>query len=391
MNELIKEFLIKENIDAWVIADYECKTPSLLSLIGKRFLTRKCFIVIPKIGKSFIIAHFIDKQYLLDLSSDYDLRIYKNWNEMTLLLKEGLLGYKKIMMDISENGLMPRVSSADYGTVCMIKEIVPEIVSSCDLLQHLSSVVKDDAWESEIRACSMCDKIKDEAFDFISKKFINKEEVTEYDVQQYIMERFKQEGMVTDEDIIVSVNGNAGNPHYAPTKELHSPIKEGDIVLIDMWAKYDEDCGVFGDITWVGVVGDKIPPKFQIIFDVVKNAVQIALDFLEKNIPVRDVYGYEVDRLVRDYIISEGYGDYFIHRTGHNICIDSSCHGSGVNLDDYETHDTRKIIDDISFSIEPGIYMEDMGVREEINVHIMERKVIVPTKIQKEIILIKTK
>lgn len=385
MYDLIYEYLNDNNVDAWIIYDYECSNPALLGLFGRRMLTRKCYIVFEKNERAYIICHQIDKVNLKDLEKDFQIYTYKTWSELVGLI-ENKFRYQQVLMEISENGMLPRSSTVDYGTVCLIQKYVNEVVSSANLLQHFSATIEGEALELYKKACQLVNQIKDEAFTLISTKIRNNEIISEYDVQQFIMKRFADCNMVTDSHAIVAVNDHAGDPHYAPTKEDYAYIKKGDLVLIDLWAKINHPLGVFGDITWIGYVGDEIPEKIQQVFDIVKESIEETLTFLNEELPKRVVYGYEVDDVCRNYIIAKGYGDYFIHRTGHSISIDESSHGKGVNIDNFETHDTRELINHISFSIEPGIYLNEFGIREEIDVYIDNKQAIVLTNIQKAII-----
>jgi Xaa-Pro aminopeptidase len=229
-------------------------------------------------------------------------------------------------------------------------------------------------------------KIKDEAFQKI-KELIEKDgKTSEYEIQQFIADRFHEEGMVFDEPPLVAIGPNASDPHYAPTKESFSEICEGDLVLIDMWAKMDDPEGVYADITWMGYVGKEIPDVFAERFKIVKSARDVVIEFLKNEIPNRDVHAFEADGVARKVITDAGYGEYFLHRVGHNIAVDVSPHGPGANLDDYESKDTRLLLEGTSFSDEPGIYAPDFGVRSETNLHIKDGNLEVVAGLQDEII-----
>ena len=385
MYKKIYNYLNSNDIDAWIIYDYECTNPALLGLFGKRMLTRKCYVVFEKNNSKYILCHSIDEVNLKDLSVDFKIITYKTWTELLELIASKFK-YNKVIMEISEDGMLPRSSTVDYGTVSLIKQSVKEVISSANLLQHFSAKVEGEALELYQKACGLVNMIKDEAFNLISRKLKQNELINEYEVQQFIMQRFAECNMITDSDPIVAVNNHAGDPHYAPSKNNYAYIRPGDLVLIDLWAKINHPLGVFGDITWIGYVGDIIPTEIQKIFDVVKESIEVTLNFLNEELPKRVVYGYEVDDVCRNYIKEKGYGDYFIHRTGHSISIDKTSHGKGVNIDNFETHDQRALIDHISFSIEPGIYLREFGIREEIDVYIDNNQAIVLTNIQKAII-----
>ncbi len=372
--EIVKEYLRKENKDAWIMVDYENRNPTMVSFLGKKMLTRKIFLVIPKEGKPYLIAHSIDTVFLSgkDVSDVFSLKIYHTWKEMLSLQKQLFSSYHEVYMDVSEYGLLPRVSLADYGSVEYVRSLGLKIFSSMDILAKFSACFDSASYQTQVEACKKALQIKDEAFALIKKDILEKGESDEYRIQKFICDRFHEEGMVYDDPAIVAVNRNASDPHYGPTQEIHSPIRKGDVVLIDMWAKEDKEKSVYADITWMGYVGTQIPEVVRERFAILRKAVDSAFSFLEENLPKRKVEGYEVDDVARKVVEDAGYGKYFIHRTGHNIACDVSPHGPGVNIDNYESHDTREIVPQISFSLEPGIYAEDFGMRSETDVTIDE-------------------
>jgi len=384
----IKKYIAQEGADAWVLVDYECHNPVMNALLGPKMLTRKIFMVIPASGKPYLITHIIDTVYLKDKETlgNFDLKVYKTWREMLDLEKKLLSGYKTVLMDISENGLLPRISLADWGSVDYIKSLGLEVRSSGDVLQRITAVYSKRAYELQKQACELTLKIKDEAFQKI-KELIEKDgKTSEYEIQQFIADRFHEERMVFDEPPLVAIGPNASDPHYAPTKESFSEICEGDLVLIDMWAKMNDPEGVYADITWMGYVGKEIPDVFVERFKIVKSARDAVIEFLKNEIPNRDVHAFEADDVARKVITDAGYGEYFLHRVGHNIAVDVSPHGPGANLDDYESKDTRLLLEGTSFSDEPGIYAPDFGVRSETNLHIKDGNLEVVAGLQDEII-----
>jgi Xaa-Pro dipeptidase len=386
----IQKIIKEEKADAWIMVDYENKNPTMVSFLGDLMLTRKIFMIIPASGKPYLIAHAIDTVFLNTprITNAFELKVYKDWEEMLRLEKSCFKNYKEVLMDVSENGLLPRISLADYGSVAFIKSLGLEVKSSGNLLQEFTAAYgpTSHARALQIEADKLALQIKDEAFLEIAKQIRTKGKSDEYDIQQFIAHRFIESGMIYDDEPIVAIGKNASNPHYGPSKNVHSEIKEGDLVLIDMWAKMKDQDGVYADITWMGYVGKEVPAIYVERFNIVKNARDSAIKFISENIAKRDIEGYEVDDAARKVIVDAGYGEYFIHRTGHNIAIDVSPHGPGVNMDDYESHDTRKLIDGICFSIEPGIYAPDFGVRSETNVYIEKRKAIVTAGLQDKII-----
>lgn len=390
MLNTIRSYLKQNNIDAWVIYDFAATNPAYLRLIGNTFSTRKSFLIVSTVDAPMLICHIIDLPGIQKNSGpiQFTYKPYRTWQEMFDLLGNSLKNKNRIIMEVSHDGLMPRSSFADYGTVCLIKRFVNEILPSADLFQLLTATFDGDSLILHRQAAAAIDKIKDEAFAKISQDVRINGFSDEYDVQQFILERFRQEKLVTDSAPIVAIGENAISPHYEPTQHQHSKIKPGDLVLIDLWAKYALPNSVFADITWMGFVGDTIPSKIQNVFDTVKTAIDHALSFLTSELPVRDVCGYEVDDVCNQYLRKQGYGNYIVHRTGHSISPGDSDHGIGVNIDNFETHDTRHIINNIAFSLEPALYLPEFGLREEINVYIQNRQPYVYTPRQNKILLL---
>ncbi len=376
------------NQDAWIVVDYENRNQALVSLLGNKMLTRKIFLVIPKVGRPYLICHSIDTVFLSDIETKkrFDLFVYKTWQEMLELEKRLFSSYHTVLMDISDRGLLPRVSLADYGSVSYIMSLGIQVNSSADLLQTLTAVYSANAHKLQLQADALALTIKDEAFRKIKKLILKNGETDEYEIQQFICQRFHEEGMVYDDEPIVAIGKNASNPHYGPTKAIHSPIKKGDLVLIDMWAKMNHPEGVYADITWMGYVGNDIPKVYEDRFAILKKDIDLCVDFLKKELPLRAIKGYEVDDVSRQYIREKGYGDYYVHRVGHNIAVDVSPHGPGVNMDNYESHDDRTILNGVCFSLEPGIYAPDFGMRSETNVYIENNEPIVVAGRQDKII-----
>ena len=384
----IQKLIAQEGAEAWVLVDYENRNPSVVSFLGEKMLTRKIVMVIPSKGKPFLITHVIDSVYLQDekTKANFDLCLYHTWQEMLALQKEKIGCYKVILMDASEHGLLPRVSLADYGSVTYLQELGLKILPSANLLQLTSAVIGHQGLLSQKRACGTALRIKDEAFRLIAAELRTKGESDELAIQDYIARRFTEEGMVYDEKPLVAIGHNASNPHYSPTPETHSKIKEGDLVLIDMWAKYKGKGEVYADITWMGYCGKVVPQEIEERFQIVKAARDGVIEFLTRELPKREVQAYEADDVARDIITKAGYGPYFIHRVGHNISDDVSPHGPGANLDNFESHDFRRLEEGTSFSDEPGIYAPDFGVRSETDLHIENRRLIVVGGLQDKVI-----
>ena len=384
----IQQLIQQEGADAWVMVDYENRNPNVVALLGEKMLTRKLILVIPAKGKPQLIVHVIDTVYLKDdyTISTFELKVYKTWQRMLEIEKEVLAPFKTVLMDVSEYGLLPRTSLADHGSVEYVRSLGLKVLPSADVLQHINAVLTEQELALQKEACRITLNIKDEAFAEICRLIKEKGETDELEIQQFIARRFTEEGLVYDEAPLVAIGPNASDPHYTPTEEKHSKIRKGDLVLIDMWAKHNHPRGVYADITWMGYVGETVPDVYKKRFAIVKNARDAVIAFLRKELPLRQVEAYEADDVARKVITDAGYGEYFLHRVGHNIAVDVSPHGPGANLDNYESHDTRKLLAGTSFSDEPGIYAPDFGVRSETDLHNHDGTLLVLAELQEEII-----
>lgn len=388
--ELLQSKIKEEGAEGYLLLDYESHNEVLTKLLGKAMLTRKVIAFIPSDGEPTIILHSIDAGVLKGRKLPFKMKVYNSWAEM-LSLQENLLSPfkgKNVLMDYSPSGLLMRVAKADAGSVEFVKSLGVEVKSSGNLLQTLTAVLTPRQYEEELSACKKALQIKDEAFAFIKKKIESEGETSEYEVQSFIARRFTEEGMAYDEPPLVANGKNASNPHYSPTAENHSKLLPGDLVLIDMWAKFDDEDGVYADITWMGYIGEEVPSEYKARFEVLKKARDGVIEFLDRELPKREVKAFEADDVARRIIEEEGYGPYFTHRVGHNIAVDFSPHGPGANLDNYETHDDRLLLEGTSFSDEPGIYAPDFGMRSETNIHIEGGKPVVVAGLQQEIVAI---
>jgi Xaa-Pro aminopeptidase len=286
---------------------------------------------------------------------------------------------KTIAMEYSPGNAIPYISKVDAGTIETVKKTGVHVVSSMNLTQYFESRWSGQAYLDNLETAKVMRSVVDMTFAYMKSRITSRTTVTEYDVQQFMLSLFRKNNLMTHEDPNCSVNANSGNPHYEPTKDVHSELHEGDFVLIDLWAKKDVPGSTYNDITWVGYLGTSVPEKFSKIFNVVKGARDAAIDLLERSFTSgKEIRGCDVDDAARNHIAKAGFGEYFIHRTGHSITED--LHGSGANMDNLETKDERTIIPETSFSVEPGIYfMGDFGIRSEVNVYITkDRKVVVP-------------
>jgi Xaa-Pro aminopeptidase len=339
--------------------------------------TRRWFYLVPTSGEPVKLNHSIER-HVLDRLPGRQL-IYLPWQQLHEYLKTELLRLSntrkpRVAMQYSPDNAIPYLSRVDGGTIELIRSFGVDIISSADLVQVFESAWNDEQLQMhEEAARGLYDSVK-EAFAEIGKRINAGTPTTEYDIQQFILERFAARGMFSKDPPIVAVNGNAAQPHYEPTREQHSPINKGDFVLIDLWAKLDRPNSVYAVITWTSFVGEQVPDEVTKVFNVVRDARDAATDFVKSAFSAgRTIYGWQVDDACREVIDKAGYGDYFIHRTGHSI--HTEVHGNGANIDNLETKDSRLLIPRTCFSIEPGIYLEGrFGVRSEIDVYVSENE-----------------
>ncbi|HVO75660.1 MAG TPA: M24 family metallopeptidase [Ignavibacteriaceae bacterium] len=367
----IQEILRQSNIDGWLLYDFRGSNEfaiNILDIPPNAHLTRRFYYLIPKEGNPVKIVMAIESGHLDHLPGEK--LTYSSHELLTKHLENSLKKYKTIAMEYSPKNAIPYVSKVDAGTIEQIKSYGIKVVSSADLISMFDAVWTDDQFkENRIVAYALND-IVDEAFGFIRDKISNLNVTNEYEVQQFIMHEFAKRDFITDSPPIVGVNENSANPHYAPDRDKHKSIHNGDFVLIDLWARFNKLNSVWADITWVGFAADAVPEKYTRIFRIVEKARDAAFDLVLKRMrEKKELRGYEVDNAAREVIRNEGMEKYFIHRTGHSITTD--LHGSGPHMDNYETKDERLILPSTSFSIEPGIYLPDeFGIRSEIDVFI---------------------
>jgi Xaa-Pro aminopeptidase len=376
----IQKNLRDQNIDGWLFYDFWKRdefTQRILEFPAHIMNTRRFFYLIPAEGEPRKLVHSIERWNLDYLPGEKS--IFLSWQSLEAGLKNLLLGFRTIAMQYSPGNAIPYVSKVDAGTIEMVKKTGVNIIPSMDLLQYFESRWSEEAYRDNLDTANIMRGIVDKVFGYMKEKINKKERITEYDVQQFMLKRYAENGLISREAPNCSVNANSGNPHYEPTEKLHSELREGDFILIDLWAKKNKPGATYNDITWVGYLGKEVPEKYTKIFDIVKGARDAAVDYLRKSFAEnKTVRGCDVDDVCRNYINGFGHGEYFIHRTGHSITEDG--HGSGANIDNLETRDERTLIPETSFSIEPGIYfIGDFGVRSEICIYLSKNKEVIVT------------
>ncbi len=381
----IQSALRDAGLDGWLFYDHHHRDPLAYRILklAVPMCTRRWYYLIPSEGVPAKLAHRIERGNLDALAGT--LKLYSSWSEQRGELAGMLAGKRRIAMQYSPLNDIPYVGLVDAGTVELVRSFGVEVVSSADLVQLFEARWSGDALESHLAAGKVVHASIHMAFAAIRDALRAGKTLSEYDVQQAILRFFAEHGLETDEPPIVAVNANSGNAHYCPTQEASQPIREKDFVLLDVWGRQRKPGAVYFDITWTGFAGGTVPGRYAAVFAVVREAREAAVNLVQEAMRAgRPLYGYEVDDAARSVIARSGYGEYFIHRTGHSIGED--IHGNGANMDNFETHDTRRIVPRTCFSIEPGIYLQEFGVRSEVNVYADERDARTTGESQQEIV-----
>jgi Xaa-Pro aminopeptidase len=386
----IQKALGEQGLDGWLLYDFRGSNPIARAVIGfdeKQIGTRRWFYLVPRAGEPVAILHVIEPHALKDAPGRSVL--YRSWKELESLLAAHLKGMKRVAMEYSPRAAIPYVGRVDAGTVEIVRAAGPEVVSSADLVQ-----VFEARWTPEQKALhdqAARDTLlaKDEAFRLIQDRLASGPPLKESEVQAFIQARFTARGLFTHHPCIVAVNEHASDPHFetAPGPDDRA-IKKGDLVLIDLWAKVANDPrAVYYDATWMGYCGKDVPARMREVWEAVRGARDAAVTFVTEAVAAgRTIHGYEVDDVSRRHIEARNFGPYFLHRTGHSIGYE--VHGNGVNIDNLETRDQRRIIPGVCFSIEPGVYLPEFGVRSEIDMYVGESKAEVTGDIQRELLLL---
>jgi Xaa-Pro aminopeptidase len=389
----LQEALREEKLDGWLLYDFHGQNPTAIDALGLagHMLTRRWYYLVPARGEPQLLVHAIETgSFPREVPGRR--RSYASWQSLDAALREMLAALPRpprLAMEYFPRAAIPYLSRVDAGTLETVRGLGAEVVSSAALVQRFLCRWTPHQVASHVRALRAIDDAKDAAFEQIGVALGRGAGPSEVSIQGFLMDRFAEAKLTTDHPPIVAVNGHAGDPHYVPSERTPTPIRAGDMVLIDLWARHQGPDDVYADITWVGFCGDRPPAKLEEIFRVTAGGRDLGLETVraawrEKRV----LQGWQVDRAVRDFISSKGYGERFLHRTGHSI--GRAVHGDGANLDDHETHDTRELVEGLAFSIEPGIYLpeEGLGVRSEIDVVLTGEGPQVFSKVQQEIVRI---
>ncbi len=356
--------LAEAGLDGWLLYDFQGKNPIFWQLLGvPRHTTRRCYLLIPPAGPARLLVHAIDVTALAPFGVETET--YLTWEQLRDRLPRFLAGRGRIAMDYSPGAVLPVVSRVDAGTVELVRSLGIEVVSSADLIQAAVARWSPGDIADHLSAAGKLFESLDVAFNYLRAHVDGG--VYEHDLSRVLLDAFTERGVCTDDPPIVAVNAHAGDPHYEPSSARPTPICRGDWLLVDLWARENRPGTVYADSTWVAFVGTSVPERHQSVFDIVMRARDAAVERIRHAHEHGEaVQGWQVDRAARDLIDNAGYGRFFTHRTGHSL--GQQVHGPGVNLDDFETHDTRTLIEGIAITVEPGIYLPEFGVRSEINV-----------------------
>ncbi len=377
-------------LDGWLFYDFRGSDPlasRVLQLDPAAHVTRRWYYWVPARGLPVKLVHRIEPHQLDGLPGE--ARLYVSWQEQQSRLSDLLRGARTIAMQYSPMNAVPYVSRVDAGTIELIRSFGIQVVSSADLVQCFEAVWDDRQLASHREAAEKLRRVVDEAFTHVANAIKANSRLTEYDLQQFILSRIGAQGLVTGSPPIAAANHHSANPHYSPAPVGSAVLAEGNLVLIDLWAKRPDPGSVYADITWTGYIGATVPSRHREVFHVVREGRDVAVAYLRRRAESADYpCGWEVDEVCREVIRSAGFGDQFVHRTGHSI--GEEVHGNGANIDNLETKDGRRLMPRTCFSIEPGIYLPgEFGIRSELDVYLSEREALVfGQPIQTEIVSI---
>lgn len=372
-------------VDGWLFYDFRGRDPIAQRILKlpESMRTRRWFYFVPAKGTPKKLVHKIEAQSLADLPGE--TFYYAGLEELEKGLIRILGRAKTVAMQYSPKNAIPYVSMVDAGTIELVRGVGTKVVSSADLVQKYEACWTEAQLRSHENAGKAIDRIVRGAFELAAKSVRERTALTEYDLKQWILKEFEAAGLYTQEGPDVAVGAHASDPHYGPTPETASPIREGDLLLLDVWGKQKSPGSVYYDVTWVGYLGAEVPEKYAKVFRVVRDARDKAVELIRSSAASgKPLQGWQVDKVARGVIDKAGYGKYFFHRTGHSI--GEAVHGNGVNMDGLETHDVRRLIPRTCNSVEPGIYLPEFGIRSEVNVYVDEREARVTGAVQTDIL-----
>jgi len=381
----IQAALKQDGLDGWLLYDFHGSNPIATALTGLagsgKMATRRWYYLIPANAPPRGLVHAIERHNLDGLPGDKTP--YAGREQLADGLRDLLRGVKRVAMEYSPGNAIPYISRVDAGTVEAVRALDVDVVSSGDLVQRFEAIWTPAALETHRAAAEKLYRIKDRAFEMVRHRLAGG--LTEYELQQAMVKWFAEEGLIASSPPCVAAQENAGDPHYQATAEVHRRIGTDEIVLLDLWGKLPVPDAVYADITWVGFTAPTVPEKYVKAFAAARDGRDAAVALVKSAVREgRDLRGYQVDRATRDVIERAGYGKQFIHRTGHSL--GQEVHGNGVHMDDYETHDDRRLIPGTGFTIEPGVYGPEFGVRTEINMFVGAHDAEVTGPLQTELV-----
>ena len=390
--DAIQAALREQALDAWLFYDHHHRDPIAYSILGlpeSAHVTRRWYYAIPAVGEPRKLVHRIESGRLDSLPGSKG--VYSSWQELEVGLDAMLAPYERIAMQYSPRNAIMYVSMLDAGTMEVLREMGKTVVSSADLVSRFEAVLTEEQIASHYAAQKALDEILAEGFREIGRRVRPANgataRVTEYDIVLWLQEAMRRADLVWENGPNVSVNENSADSHYEPTEASAKEIKDGDFVLIDIWARKNRPGTCYYDITWTGVVGREPSEKEQQVFEVVKNARDAAVQVVKEAFYSRQpIAGWQADDAARAVIEAAGFGKFFTHRTGHNI--GNTLHGSGAHLDNLETHDERLIHPNTCFSVEPGIYLDKFGIRSELNMIATAERAVATGRVQQELVRI---
>jgi Xaa-Pro aminopeptidase len=384
--DAIQKALREAQLDGWLFYDHHHRDPIAYRILGLSeglHITRRWYYFVPATGEPRKLVHRVESQRLDTLPGKAHL--YSSWQELESGLRQMLTGAERIAMQYSPRNAIMYVSMVDAGTIEVLRELGKTIVSSADLVSRFEAVLSPEQEKSHYEAQAKIDAILDAAFREIGHRVRSGAGTNEYEMVEWLQHAMADAGLVWEHGPNVSVNANSVDGHYEPTPEVHSPIRSGDFLLIDIWARPNREDAVFYDITWTGVVDREPTPQEQAVFAIVRNARDAAIAKVKQAFAAgKPIAGWEADDAARAVIREAGYADYFTHRTGHNIATE--IHGNGAHLDNLETHDERLLLPHTCFSVEPGIYLKDFGIRSEVNMMTGDHEAHVSGRVQTELV-----
>jgi len=384
--DAIQAALRQAQLDGWLFYDHHHRDPiayRILGLSDTLHITRRWYYFVPAAGEPRKLVHRIESLRLDPLPGR--AQVYSSWQELEAALRQMLTGAERIAMQYSPRNAIMYVSMVDAGTIEVLRELGKTIVSSADLVSRFEAVLTPEQEKSHYEAQAKIDAILHAGFQEIGRRVRSGAGTNEYAMVEWLQRAMADAGLVWEHGPNVSVNANSANSHYEPTAESHAPIRSGDFLLIDIWARPNRDATVFYDITWTGVVDREPTSQEQAVFDTVRNARDAAIAKVKLAFAAgKPIAGWEADDAARAVIRDAGYAEFFTHRTGHNIGTD--LHGNGAHLDNLETHDERLLLPHTCFSVEPGIYLKDFGIRSEVNMITGDHEARVTGRLQTELV-----